>query len=145
MSFISKLQANPVMVFVLEAANIGLKRAIGSKNCRSKEKVQNIQCVKLNKDHVPLVQVVTQWCNQRSDKLKELGVTKESLAAMNRRDANFLTSLASAIAGAGQPDAEYDYWLFFNTDTQSTNYFELQQCDRGSKTMRCSQVILGDR
>jgi hypothetical protein len=137
MSFLTKLKANPVATFVLEAAHVGLKRAIGSKARPAKG--ANIQCVKLNHEHAPLVQIATQWCNERATKLKELGVDSEKLAAMNRRDATFLTSLASAIANS--KDAKVDTWLFYSDSVQSTHYFELQQCERGTKTMRCSQAI----
>lgn len=141
MSFLSNVKARTIASFVLQAAHIGLLRATGSKARQSKG--PNIQCVKLNSEHTPLIQIATQWCNERSDKLKELGVDGEVLADINRRDAAFLTSLSSAINNA--KGAKVDTWLFYNESVQSTNYFELQQCDRGTKNMRCSQAIHASR
>lgn len=145
MSFINKLINSDATAFVLKHVLIGLRKASGINVQSAKEKGPNIQCVKLTKDHSALVQMVTYWCNLRTNKLQQMGLTAANAATMNRNDASFLTSLAAAIANQNDPKHPTDTWLFFNGDIQSTNFFELQQCDRGTKNMRCAIVLHADR
>lgn len=141
MSFINKLINSDATAFVLKHVLIGLRKASGINVQPAKEKGPNIQCVKLTKDHDGLVRMITAWCNLRTNQLQQLGLSAKDVAAMNRNDSSFLTSMSAAIANMNDPKHPIDTWLFFNGDIQSTNFFELQQCDRGTKHMRCAMIL----
>lgn len=145
MSFFNKLVNQEVAAFVLKHALIGFCRATGRSVRSAKDKQLNIQCVKLTKEHTNVVQMVTYWCNLRTNNLQQMGATKETVAAINRNDANFLTALGTAIASQQDPKHPMDSWLFFSDDLKSSVFFELQHCDRGTKHMRSSTVISADR
>lgn len=101
----------------------------------------DIQCVKLTKDHSSVTHLVTFWANLRINKLQLLGVTPEIVADIARHDTRFLTILLDALATQKTSKPEYDAWLFFNKDVKNTNFFELQQCTRGSKVTKASYII----
>jgi hypothetical protein len=141
MSLINKLIKSDATAFIVKHALIGLRRATGQCGESKKEKGPNIQCVKLTKEHDGLVRMITGWCNIRTNQLQQLGLGAKDVAAMNRNDANFLTLLSNAIAEKNDPKHTTDTWLFFNGDIQSTNFFEIQQCDRGTKITRCAMIL----
>jgi hypothetical protein len=145
MAFLNKLINNDVAAFVLKHALIGFCRATGRSRHPVDKKGLNIQCVKLTKEHTKVVQMVTYWCNLRTNVLQQMGATAETVASINRNDANFLTALSTAIANQQNPKHPVDSWLFFNDDLKSTIFFELQHCDRGTTQMRSSTVICSDR
>lgn len=141
----TKAFSSDIAAFVFKHVLCGFVKATGHRVPVSKDKSQNIQCVKLTKEHTPMVQMVAYWCNLRSIKLKQMGMTDVAAAVMNRRDADFLTLLAGAIMEQQEKSPQYDAWLFFDSDVQSTPFFELQKCDRGTKNARCTTMIFADR
>ncbi|BAW19089.1 hypothetical protein [Ralstonia phage RP31] len=102
-------------------------------------KVRNMQCVKLTKEHDGLTKVLLFWCNLRINKLQQLGTAEEAVQRVVREDARFLSILNHAIATAG--DDDFDAWLFFDNDVQSTDHFELQYCSKGTKVTKAAYVI----
>lgn len=119
---------------------IGLIKAAGLSIKPSKES-RNTQCIKLTKNHKDVVQMVSYWCSLRINKLQQMGAMKETVDAIILHDARFLTALAHAIDVQKDPVPPYDAWLFFNDDVQSTDFFELQHCNRNTKVTKVSYVI----
>ena len=120
---------------------IGLIKVTGHSVKFQKADARNTQCVKLNKGHKNVVQMVSFWCSLRINKLQQMGALKETIDAIILQDARFLTALGHAIEVQKDPEPPYDAWLFFNEDAQSTDFFELQQCARGSKVTKVSYII----
>lgn len=119
----------------------GLIKASGISIKLPKAKARDTQCVKLNKNHKQVVQMVSFWCSLRINKLQQMGALKETVDEILLQDARFLTALSHAIEVQKDQEPPYDAWLFFNEDAQSTDFFELQQCARGSKVTKVSYVI----
>ena len=119
----------------------GLIRASGTAIKVPKDQARNTQCVKLTKNHKQVVQMVSFWCSLRINKLQQMGALKETVDAIILQDARFLTALCHAIDIQKDPEPAYDAWLFFNEDAQSTDFFELQHCSRGTKVTKVSYVI----
>lgn len=133
--------AGGVWSFISKHLLVGLIRASGHSIKLPKAEARNTQCVKLGKVHKNVVQMVSFWCSLRINKLQQMGALKETIDAIILQDARFLTALSHAIDVQKDPEPPYDAWLFFNEDAQSTDFFELQQCARGSKVTKVSYVI----
>ena len=122
-----------VLLGLLKSAGVSVKQLTTPK--------RNTQCVKLTKQHKDVVQMVSFWCSLRINKLQQIGAMKETISDIVLNDARFLTSLAHAIEVQKDQVPPYDAWLFFNEDIQSTDFFELQHCSRGTKVTKVSYVI----
>ena len=120
---------------------LGLLKASGANVKQLTGRRRNIQCVKLTKQHKDVTQMVSFWCSLRINKLQQIGAMKETVDEIVLNDARFLTSLTHAIEVQKDQHPAYDAWLFFNEDIQSTDFFELQQCRRGSKVALATYVI----
>lgn len=121
-------------------ALVGLNRASGIRIPEDKNN-RHTQCVKLTKAHGHLLDMVTYWCGERLALLRATGVPAERLAAVSRHDAKLLTGLSIALVEQQKKQPEYDSWLFFNSDVQSTDFFELQECEKGSFITKTSIII----
>lgn len=120
---------------------LGLLKAAGANVRQLTTPRRNTQCVKLTKQHKDVVQMVSFWCSLRINKLQQIGAMKETIDEIVLNDARFLTSLAHAIEVQKDQHPAYDAWLFFNEEIQSTDFFELQQCRRGTKVAKATYVI----
>lgn len=149
MSFVSDLftaeNRKALGAFVLKHVKIGILKANGCMPKPKAESAIDLQCVRINKEHGPVVKMVSQWCALRANKLRQLGSTADAVNRIILSDARFLTSLSHAVGVQKDPDPLYDGWLFFDKDVQTTGFFELVQCIHGSKDVLSSLVIRIDR
>lgn len=139
MGYLSNALTGNTAHFVARHMLLGLIKASGHNVRPVAPKARNMQCVKLTKEHEGLTKVILFWCNLRINKLQQLGMKEEGIQRIVREDARFLSILSHAIATAS--DEDFDGWLFFDGDVQSTDHFELQYCARGSKVTKASYVI----
>lgn len=145
MRFLTNFFSSPTTELVFKHLTIGLARAAGKDLRKIREKRRSLQCVKLTKNHYNVVQAVTYWCNLRINELQQKGISDDMLLTLKQHDARFLTHLAHSIAIQNDKEPAYDAWLFFHDDVQSTDFFELQNCIRGTKVTKASFVIQADR
>jgi hypothetical protein len=143
MAFMSKVFNANVGKFVLHHILAGLTGGCTPKS--SKEKALDLQCVKLTKEHTDVPKLVSQWCTKRTKYLQEQGVEAGVIQAITQLDCRFLNALGNAIAAQKDKDRQFDGWLFFDKHHESTGFFELVQCNRGSKDTVSSLVIRQDR
>lgn len=123
-----------------QCALIGLARASGVVVLEEKNN-RNTQCVKLTKGHTHLLNMVTYWCAERKALLKAVGISAERLLTMERHDAKLLDGLKEALAEQQKKQPEYDSWLFFNCNVLETDFFELQECEKGSFITKTSIIV----
>ena len=141
MAFFAKLFANNAVQFVGQQAARSLVKMAGGSLKPTQPEDLNIQCVRLTKDHDSVVTMVTYWCSLRINEMQQAGIAKETVTSIINRDAKFLNALAHALDVQKDKTPDYDAWLFFNSDIKSTNFFELQQCPRGTKNTMASFII----
>lgn len=141
MSFLSSIASNVYTKFVVHHILVGLVKASGCPNRTKQTKSRSVQCVKLTKKHEGVTRMITSWANLRINKLQQQGMDQESINAIVKGDARFLTTLNHAISMQKEDEPEFDAWLFFHDDVESTDFFELQHCTRNTKHTKASFVI----
>ncbi len=141
MSFFSNLFSSDLSRELGMCALRSLMKVTGHSAPVKETDAPDIQCVKLTKDHSNVTQVVTYWTCVRVNQLLLLGVSNEIVDSIIEHDARFLSVLSDALDTQKTKKPAYDAWLFFNKDIKSTNFFELQQCARGSKVTKASFII----
>ena len=133
------------MKFVAEHILIGLVKASGRSLFIAKEKAVNHQCVKLTKDHEAVGPMIVYWCSLNINRLQRTGANDKLTKNLSQRYARFMSAFNHAIAEQKEKDPSFDTWLFFDGDIESTNFFELIQCERGSKEATSSIIIRATR
>lgn len=143
MGFLSNLFSSETARSLATQALCSMISATGHTVRLKPAKTRDLQCVKLTTGHASVTQMVSFWCSLRTNNLQLNGATTESVSRISKADAKFLTSLSQAITLAADT-SEPDAWLFFDGDVKSTDFFELQYCERGTKLTKASFVIRAD-
>lgn len=139
MSFLSNLFSSDTVKFIGHHVMEGVMKATGT--TKTTVAPRSVQCVRLTKDHDCVLDLVTMWANLRINKLQQSGMGAEAIKGIQKVDARFLNALAYALAVQKDKTPEYEAWLFFHDDVESTDFFELQHCARGSKVTKASFVL----
>lgn len=144
MSVFTNFLSNDVLKFVGHQLLLCMVKSSGRYPVAKEVTPRNTQCVKLTKEHGSVLQMVTFWCSIRLNKLQQAGADAEMIAEIARHDTRFLNTLSHSLATQKDQKPAYDAWLFFNSDVKSTDFFELQQCARGSKTAQATYIVQAD-
>lgn len=113
----------------------------GGVSSPKEKKTRNTQCVKLTKGHHHVAAMVGFWSCERINLLIKHGVSQERVDRVIKQDEKFVALLEEALREQALKQPSYDSWLFFDTDVKNTDFFELQECEKGSLATQSSIVI----